>query len=220
MHVAMRRFLAALIIQSAAGIAFCGVAAHAGTVEDIQARGIVTCAVPANTPGIAAMEEGKRSGLAIDLCGVLAAAVLGRPAATAFVEVSPDDAALALQAEDADILFMPQPWRLAQEAEEGMLLVQPLLQGPDGQIFGPVVRQGDDGWFVTVRWLLAGLVARPVNIPDVDRNAAVSGLGLAPRWREEMAAFTESYDALLARHMKPLADAGWSALPVVEGPRF
>lgn len=216
----MRASHVSLIVLSVLGLAGVGVPAHSGTIEDIQARGIVTCAVPAQEPGIAVTAEGKRSGLAIDLCGVLAAAVLGRPAATAFVEVTVEDAALVLQAEDADVLFLPQPWRLSQEAEEGMLLVQPLLQGADGRTFGPVVRQGDDGWFAAVRWLLAGLVTGPRKIPEAARDSAVSGLGLAPRWREDIASVSESYDALLARHMKPLEEAGWSVLPVPVGPRF
>ncbi len=81
--------------------------AWAGTLEDIRGRGVVTCAVPADVPGISAKTGEKRSGLAVDLCGVLAAAVLGKREAVAFVDIGKDDAVTALQAEEADVLLAP-----------------------------------------------------------------------------------------------------------------
>ncbi len=195
--------------------------ASAGVLEDIHARGIVTCAVPAKSPGLAETADGKRTGLAVDLCSMIAAAVLGRAGATAFVEVAPEDAALTLQAEDADILFMPRAWRFSQEVEEGVILVQPMLyRARDGGVFGPSVRQGDDAWFVAVRWLLAAMAKGTGKVPDAAGDAAVSGLGFAPAWRDEISMISKSYDALLARHVKSLEGDGWAVVPEAAGQQF
>ena len=207
LHVGMRQGLtfafALLLVASPAA---------AGTIEDIQGRGVVTCAVPAQSPGISEKAASGRSGLAVDLCSLLAAAVLGRAEALAFVEVSAEDGAVALQAGEADVLFSPQPWRMSQEVEDGVMLVQPLLvRASDAAVFGPVVRQGDDAWFVSLRWLLLALKAEPAAVtPDAAARIA-SGLGLHPRWIENIGSVSKDYAAFLERHMKVLESQGWVA---------
>lgn len=201
--------------------AFMTVPAMAGTLEDIQGRGVVTCAVPANSPGIAEIADGRRSGLAIDLCAVLAAAVLGEAGAVAYLEVTDADAAIALQAEEADILFMPGPWQFSTEATDGILLVEPLLhRARDGWVLGPTARQGDDGWLVAVRWVLASLRQGPGTVPESVREEAVSGLGFKPGWAEKIASHSINYAAVTDRHMTALAADGWTVVSAPPGPRF
>lgn len=193
--------------------------ASAGTVEDIHGRGVVTCALPASSPGIAETVGAKRQGLAVDVCSLIAAAVLGRAEATALVEVTAEDSAVALQAGEADVLLTPQTWRLAGEVEDGVMLVQPLLaRALDGAVFGPVVRQGDDGWFITLRWLLLALQSSEVPQSAVDQ--AASGLGLSPRWQDNIRSISKDYAALLERHMKILEAQGWAIVPAGPAPSW
>lgn len=193
--------------------------ATAGTVEDIHGRGVVTCAVPASSPGISETVGAKRQGLAVDLCVIIAAAVLGRVEATAFLDVTAEDSAVALQAGEADVLLNPQAWRLAGEVEDGVMQVQPLLtRASDGAVFGPVVRQGDDGWFITLRWLLFALQTQDVPQSVVDQ--AASGLGLHPQWQDNIRSISKDYAALLERHMKILEAHGWASVPAGPAPSW
>ncbi len=210
------------MIRAAAIAALLAVAAPpalAGALEDIHARGVVICGVPAQSPGIAKAGAAGRQGLAIDLCSMLAAAVLGKPGATAFVEVTPEDASVTLQAAEADVLLVARDWRFAQEAAEGILLVQPLFHRPsDGAVFGPAVRQGDDPWFVAVRWLLFALQADGLPPEAVQQGAAE--LGLNPEWETQIRAGAKNYAALLERHRKELQDAGWEQINLPLGARW
>lgn len=193
--------------------------AKAGTVEDIQGRGVVTCALPTDSPGLVQKAAAGREGLAVDLCALLAAAVLGRAEATAYVDVTPEDSAVTLQAGEADVLLVPQAWTLSQEVEDGVMLVQPLLShASDGTVFGPVVRQGDDAWFVTVRWVLLALQA--TDVPPEAAEKAASGLSLHPQWNSILRVFARDYAALLERHLKSLEAQGWAVVPVGPSPRW
>lgn len=195
--------------------------AGAGTLEDIRGRGVVTCAVPANAPGIAEKKNGQRSGLAIDLCAALAAAVTGHATNVAFVDVADNDGIVSLQAGEADVLFTPARWSFAQEVNDGVLLLEPLLKREsDGNVFGPMLRQGDDAWFVTLRWLLEALRKDPKSLPSEAAEQGVTQLGLAAGWTDRVAAASKTYDQLLQSHMSALQGAGWSVVPAPEGMRF
>ncbi|MBK8768822.1 MAG: hypothetical protein IPM06_00150 [Rhizobiales bacterium] len=192
---------------------------QAGTLEDIHARGIVNCAVAASAPGLSEMQDGKRSGLAIDFCALIAAAVVGRAEAVAIIEVGAEDGAIALQAGEADILLAPRPWKLGPEVRDGVFLVEPLLtRSRDGAVFGPQVRQGDDSWFVAVRWVLA--LARASSAPGDEAADAFAELGLQSSARQKITSFSGSYQELLERHMKAFTDDGWQAVTPPPGMQF
>lgn len=218
-HGGMKHFVA---VAFAWGLAV-GVSAEAmaGTLEDIRGRGVVTCAVPADAPGIAEKKNGQRSGLAIDLCAVLAAAVTGHATNVAFVDVAESDGIVSLQAGEADVLFAPAQWSFAQEVNDGVLLLEPLLKrDSDGKVFGPMLRQGDDAWFVTLRWLLEALRKDPKSLPSEAAEQGVTQLGLAAGWTERVAAALGTYEQLLQSRMSALQGAGWSVIPAPEGMRF
>jgi len=179
------RFHAGMRLRTIALSFICGAvlsaAAQAGTLEDIRARGVINCAVAADAPGISQSVDGKRAGIAIDVCSMLAAAILGRADATAYVEVTEADAIVALQAEDADVLLLPRPWRFAEEVDDGILMVSPLLgRSRDGAAFGPMLRQGDDAWLVAVRWIMEAFRAGAAAVPGDAQQTAVAGFGFAP----------------------------------------
>ena len=195
--------------------------ASAGTLEDIRGRGVVTCAVSENAPGLSENKAGQRSGLAVDLCGVLAAAVLGNRAAVAFVDVKAGEAIVTLQAEEADVLLVPGPWSFGQEVNDGVLLTEPLLRrAADGLVFGPTLRQGDDSWFVAVRWILEALRKGPDSVSAEAQQQGEAQLGLAPDWAKKSAYGSNSYKQFIETHMKTLEAAGWSLLPGPDGMTF
>lgn len=192
--------------------------AAAGTIEDIAARGVVTCAVEEKSPGLAeltgAMKSGPtRVGLAVDLCAALASAVLGNAAAVAFVTVTAADAHAALQAEEADVLLVAMPWRMAEEVEQGVMLVVPLLEAPaDGRVFGPVVRQGDDAWFIALRWVVLAL-ARETQMP-LPQSTVQAGLslGLHKSWNGMAAA---SLDDMLKQNAAGIDAQGFRPMVIL-----
>jgi hypothetical protein len=207
---AMWRVLAAFALVSAGLLP-----AHGGTLEDIRARGVVTCAIEAAQPGISVQEGSGRAGLAPDLCAALAHTVLGRAQAVAFVTVTDADAHAVLQAEEADVLLMALPWTLASEVTQGVMLVQPVLRQPQGRrIFGPVVRQGDDSWFIAVRWVLQALQGRGEDVSSADLSEAAKAAGL--EYLPELLARGHAlqFKEITARHSAAWQASGFEMVPV------
>ena len=190
-------------------------AVQAGTVEDIKARGTLSCGVEAKRAGVSILRDGKAQGLAVDLCASLAAAVLGRKDAVGFVAVTPKDAYAALQAEEVDVLLLSLPWRFADEIEQGVMLVQPLLRHRDGSVVGPMLRHGDDGWFTIVRWTVLVLQAGTAN-----ESVAGASLGLSATWMGDAINAAGNFDEMIARHETALEQAEFSLLPKTTGPQF
>ena len=174
------------------------VMAVAATVEDVASRGVVTCGVEGASLGFSVLAEGQRQGIAVDLCKIMAAAVLGRPEAVAFVTLTADEAPAALQAEEVDVLLVARPWSFADETEQGLLLVQPLAANAgSGRVFGPVVRQGDDSWFLAWRWLLHTVQRMDGKLWNQGHTAAGERLGFVPGWLSENNFKTGVYSEVL-----------------------
>jgi ABC-type amino acid transport substrate-binding protein len=175
----------------------------AGTIDDIKARGVLTCAVEEASPGLSVAKGIGRTGLAIDLCAAFADAVLGNARSTAYVAVTEVDAFAVLQAEEADVLLMARPWRMADEVEQGVVLVQPLMWNEtQKKVFGPIIRQGDDSWFVALRWILITL-SKAAGLPT---NAEImTELGLKPESLTRSRRFAE----ILSFHLDGLEGQGF-----------
>ncbi len=108
-----------------------------------------------------------------------------------------------------------------QEVSDGVMMVRPLLaHAGDGQVFGPMLRQGDDSWFVAVRWVLEALRQGPQAISADAAEQGTSQLGLAKGWNEKIFSGSSGYDQILNGYLKALQSAGWTALPATEGMRF
>ena len=80
----MKAFLAAAALL----IGLAG-AAQASTLDDVKARGSLTCGVNPNLQGFGAKDaNGSYAGFDIDFCRAVAAAVLGDPAKVTYVPLS------------------------------------------------------------------------------------------------------------------------------------
>jgi general L-amino acid transport system substrate-binding protein len=111
-----------LIALSAAALMQLAPIAHAGkTLDAIRARGQVICGVNVGLAGFAAADrEGKWTGLDVDVCRAIAAAVLGDGNKVKWVPLNSQQRFAALQSGEIDILSRNTTWTLTRDASLGM----------------------------------------------------------------------------------------------------
>ena len=97
-------------------------AAHAGkTLDAVKQRGTVNCGVTNGVAGFSAPDsKGEWSGLDVDTCRAVAAAVLGDARKVNFVPLNAQQRFSALQAGEIDILARNTSWTLARDASLGL----------------------------------------------------------------------------------------------------
>jgi general L-amino acid transport system substrate-binding protein len=121
---------ACVIAASAAGL----IAASAGTLEDVKARGVLRCGVAPNSPGFAAKDaQGNYRGFDVDFCRAIAAAVLGDAKK---IELSPlglRDGFATLASGSVDVLTHRFTWTFNRDNGSGIETVLPVFY--DGQGF-------------------------------------------------------------------------------------
>jgi hypothetical protein len=201
----MRKLLTAIF--------YCLVAAipsYAGTIEDVRARGTVSCGVAEQSPGLFTRQNGSTTGVAADLCRLFADVILGKPDAVAFVAVDEAEAQAALQAGEVDVLLLAMRWTMADEVEQGVLQIHPLfVNGGSAQVFGPVVRQGDDGWHLALRWVVYSAMSQPPTAFSKRHIEAGETLGLQPDWITRLAENPAGSGGLLKSHVAEMEALGW-----------
>jgi general L-amino acid transport system substrate-binding protein len=108
-------------------------AARAGTLEEVRARGHVVCGVAETRDGLSAVDaNGLWSGLEVEFCGAVAAAVLGDRSNVKFRAVSASEGPRVLSSGDVDVLLGATAWTLSREVELGMRGAGVLFH--DGQV--------------------------------------------------------------------------------------
>jgi general L-amino acid transport system substrate-binding protein len=125
--------LAAVVVASLG--ALLAAPAHAGkTLDAIKARGQVVCGVNTGLAGFGAADStGKWSGLDIDVCRAIAAAVLGDGEKVKYVPLNAQARFTALQSGEIDILSRNTTFTLTRDASLG--LHQTAITYYDGQGF-------------------------------------------------------------------------------------
>lgn len=102
--------------------------AAAATLEAIKERGYINCGVGDSAPGLSQVDKrGAWSGIEIEFCSALAAAVFGDKGAVKFLGVTAADRFKALEAGEVDVLMRQTPWTLTRDAELGARFVDVLL---------------------------------------------------------------------------------------------
>ena len=122
MSKSLSRF--ALGALGAAALA-CSIPAHAGkTIDTIKQRGELVCGTNPGLAGFAAPDsQGKYSGLDIDYCKGLAAALLGDANKVRYVPLTAPQRFTALQSGEIDVLSRNTTWTLTRDASLGMHFV-------------------------------------------------------------------------------------------------
>ena len=132
MSPSLLRIAAACIATAAAVVA---APAHAGkTLDGIKSRGQIVCGVNTGLAGFSAADSsGKWSGLDVDVCRALAAAVLGDGEKVKYVPLNAQQRFTALQSGEVDILSRNTTFSLTRDASLG--LHQTAVTYYDGQGF-------------------------------------------------------------------------------------
>jgi general L-amino acid transport system substrate-binding protein len=111
-----------------------GGAAEAATLDTVKARGTLQCGVSTGVAGFSlADSQGNYSGIDVEICRALAAAVLGDANKVKFVPLSPPQRFTAIQSGEVDILARNTTWSLTREAQLGLVFAPTTFY--DGQGF-------------------------------------------------------------------------------------
>jgi general L-amino acid transport system substrate-binding protein len=109
-------------------------AAHAGTVDTVRERGVLNCGVSQGLAGFSSLnDKGEWTGLDVDFCRAVAAAVLGDAARVNFVPLSSKQRFTALQTGEIDLLSRNSTWTLQNDTALGISFVGVIYY--DGQGF-------------------------------------------------------------------------------------
>ena len=105
-----------------AASAFAAVPAYAGkTLDTIKSRGQLVCGVHTGLAGFSSADsQGKWSGLDVDYCKALAAAILGDETKVKWVPLTAQQRFTALQSGEIDILSRNTTWTLTRDASLGL----------------------------------------------------------------------------------------------------
>jgi general L-amino acid transport system substrate-binding protein len=118
----MRKNHSVALAAGALLLALASTTAQAGkTLDAVKARGTVKCGVTNGVAGFSAPDtQGNWSGLDVDTCRAIAAAVLGDAKKAEFVPLNSQQRFAALQAGEVDILTRNTTWNLTRDASLGL----------------------------------------------------------------------------------------------------
>lgn len=98
-----------------------GSVANAGTLDDVKKKGHLQCGVSTGLPGFAAPDaKGNWSGLDVDTCRAVAAAVFGDANKVKFTPLTAKERFTALSSGEIDMLARNTTWTLSRDASMGL----------------------------------------------------------------------------------------------------
>jgi general L-amino acid transport system substrate-binding protein len=112
------------ILSAVVGAAVMGLgagAASAATLEDVKAKGFVQCGVNTGLAGFSAPDDtGEWSGLDVDLCRAVGAAIFGNDDSVRYTPLSAAERFTALQSGEVDILSRNTTWTMSRDTTLGL----------------------------------------------------------------------------------------------------
>src|SRR6187401_677404 len=128
----MKRAVTTLAL--AAAVALAASAASAQTLNTIKSRGMLNCGANGSIAGFGLPDaQGNWTGLDVDYCRALAAAIFNDPTKVKFVALTAKDRFTALQSGDVDVLVRNTTWTSSRETQLGLHATGPNYY--DGQGF-------------------------------------------------------------------------------------
>lgn len=101
--------------------ALASVPAHATTLDDVKAKGYLQCGVSAGVPGFSAPDNaGKWSGIDVDVCRAVAAAIFGDDTKVRYSPLDSKERFTALQSGEIDLLSRNSTWSYKVDASLGL----------------------------------------------------------------------------------------------------
>src|ERR1700710_893904 len=115
----MKRVSLVLTLAVAAGLS--AQAASAQTLKTVKDRGMLSCGVSQGLPGFSSPDDkGNWTGLDVDVCRAVAAAIFNDPTKVKFVPLTAKDRFTALQSGDVDILARNTTWTSSRDTSLGL----------------------------------------------------------------------------------------------------
>jgi len=91
-------------------------AAGAGTLDTVKSRGELVCGTSPGVPGFSMPDsQGRWSGLDVDLCRAVAAAIFNDPSKVRYIPLNPKDRFSTLQSGEIDVLSRQTTWTLSRD---------------------------------------------------------------------------------------------------------
>jgi len=110
-----------LSVAFAAVMGISTTAAGAGTLDDVKKRGFVQCGVSQGLPGFSSADDKKNwSGLDVDLCRALGAAIFDDDTKVKYTALSAKERFLALQTGEVDVLARNTSWTATHDITLGL----------------------------------------------------------------------------------------------------
>jgi general L-amino acid transport system substrate-binding protein len=111
---------ASLVFTLALAAGFSIPAATAQTLKTVKDRGILSCGVSQGLPGFSSPDDkGNWTGLDVDVCRAISAAIFNDPTKVKFVPLSAKDRFTALQSGEIDVLSRNTTWTLSRDTTLG-----------------------------------------------------------------------------------------------------
>jgi len=116
----MKKLILAAVISAASfGIA---TAASAGTLDNVKQKGQVVCGANPGTAGFGVPDQqGNWTGLDVEYCRAIAAAIFNDPTKAKFVPLSSKDRFTALASGEVDVLIRNSTWTMSRETTLGII---------------------------------------------------------------------------------------------------
>jgi len=109
-----------LVFTLAVATALSSQAASADTLKTVKDRGMLSCGVSQGLPGFSSPDDkGNWTGLDVDVCRAVAAAIFDDPSKVKFVPLSAKDRFTALQSGEIDVLSRNTTWTLSRDTSLG-----------------------------------------------------------------------------------------------------
>ena len=129
----MKRTIVTVALGLAASVAATGAFAQA-TLNGVKQKGFVQCG---SNPGLAGFgvpdAQGNWTGLDVDFCRAIAAAIFNDPSKVRFIPLSAKDRFTALQSGEVDVLARNSTWTMSRDTSLGLDF--PIITYYDGQGF-------------------------------------------------------------------------------------
>ncbi|WP_417308677.1 amino acid ABC transporter substrate-binding protein [Devosia sp.] len=129
-----------LMLAATASLGVFGGVANAATLEDVMDAGFVQCGVTEGVTGFSQPDENNNwTGLDVDYCRALAAAIFNDPTAVRFTPTTSADRFTVLSSGEVDLLSRTTTWTMTRDTQLGLMFAGTMFY--DGQGF--VVRKAD-----------------------------------------------------------------------------
>ena len=116
----MKLIVRTLALAAAIGVA-ASAAASAQTLAQVKSRGMLNCGANGTLGGFGSPDaQGNWTGLDVDFCRAIAAAIFNDPSKVKFVPLSTKDRFTALQSGDVDVLARNTTWTSSRDTSAGL----------------------------------------------------------------------------------------------------